>query len=154
MEKQIFDIIYSEAKNNGISIEHLQLKENKLNYSVYYFTSLICNIKISKNSRYLTFDNKYLPLFETKYKISTVNSDQTHIRVHFDTLDNIKDIAESIVTIINSVSVPCTFDICSRYMQCSDEMKCIHPDKQHAKECSYKKKLEKGIVFYGKNRNI
>lgn len=46
------------------------------------------------------------------------------------------------------------FDCCHRYMECSDEKKCTCPDYLYSKGCTYRKKLEKGIVFFGKNRNI
>lgn len=46
------------------------------------------------------------------------------------------------------------FDCCSRYMECSDSLKCVNPDYLHSKGCSYRKKLESGIIFFGKNRNI
>lgn len=47
-----------------------------------------------------------------------------------------------------------SFDCCSRYMQCSDALKCVNPHPEVYKYCKYKNKLKKGIVYYGKNRNI
>ncbi len=47
-----------------------------------------------------------------------------------------------------------TFDCCSRFEKCSDALRCIHPDPLFAAGCSYRKKLNQGIVFCGKNRNI
>ena len=46
------------------------------------------------------------------------------------------------------------FDCCSRYMECSDSLKCVNPDYLHSKGCTYRKKLESGIIFFGKNQNI
>lgn len=46
------------------------------------------------------------------------------------------------------------FDCCHRYMECSDKIQCTCPDYLYSKGCTYRKKLEKGIVFFGKNRNI
>lgn len=46
------------------------------------------------------------------------------------------------------------FDCCAEYLKCSDAMKCCHPIRQRGLLCSYRKKLEKGIVYYGKNRNV
>jgi hypothetical protein len=45
------------------------------------------------------------------------------------------------------------FGCCSRYGQCSDEKKCVQPDRDLARGCSYKRNLENGRIFYGKNRN-
>lgn len=46
------------------------------------------------------------------------------------------------------------FGCCSRYVACSDNKKCIHPDVLHSKGCEYRKNLEAGKIFYGKNKNI
>lgn len=46
------------------------------------------------------------------------------------------------------------FGCCSRYIECSDVMKCINPDKKMARGCQYKVNLESGKIFYGKNKNI
>lgn len=43
---------------------------------------------------------------------------------------------------------------CSRYNACSDAKKCIHPDLFYARICSYRKNLEAGRIFYGKNCNV
>lgn len=44
------------------------------------------------------------------------------------------------------------FGCCSRYEKCSDNKKCIHPNKLYAKACQYRENLEAGRIFYGKNR--
>ena len=64
-------------------------------------------------------------------------------------LDDIKEVLQSI---LNSMSKD--FSCCSRYMECSDARACVHPDKDVALGCHYRKVLSNGQVFYGKNRNI
>lgn len=49
---------------------------------------------------------------------------------------------------------PDSFDCCSRYMQCSDNLECVNPHAEVSRYCRYKTKLKKNIVFYGKNRTI
>ncbi|MCI6831019.1 MAG: 3'-5' exoribonuclease [Clostridiales bacterium] len=46
------------------------------------------------------------------------------------------------------------FDCCSRYEQCSDAKQCIHPDQTFAGGCRYRQRLRKGIIYYGRNRNV
>ena len=46
------------------------------------------------------------------------------------------------------------FGCCSRYISCSNEKQCVHPDVLHSKGCIYRKNLESGKIFYGKNKNI
>lgn len=43
---------------------------------------------------------------------------------------------------------------CSRYVECSDAMKCIQKDDSISSVCYYKKNLESGRIFYGKNKTI
>ena len=47
-----------------------------------------------------------------------------------------------------------TFACCNSFMQCSDAKQCIHQDDRFYNGCYYRKNLEAGKVFYGKNRNI
>ncbi|WP_024833808.1 hypothetical protein [Ruminiclostridium josui] len=47
-----------------------------------------------------------------------------------------------------------SFDCCSSFMKCSDEWACVYADHPLFTGCTYRKKLESGICFYGKNQNI
>ncbi len=47
-----------------------------------------------------------------------------------------------------------SFDCCSSFRKCSDALECIHKGNPLYDGCTYRKKLESGIVFYGKNCNI
>lgn len=47
-----------------------------------------------------------------------------------------------------------SFACCARYEQCSDAKKCIHANQLYSKACEYRKNLESGKIFYGKNKNI
>lgn len=47
------------------------------------------------------------------------------------------------------------FGCCSKYNVCSDNKKCVHKNKFYASCCCwYYGNLDKGNIFYGKNRNI
>lgn len=46
------------------------------------------------------------------------------------------------------------FGCCSRFNECSDYKKCVHKNKLFAYGCLYRRNLESGKIFYGKNRNI
>ena len=49
---------------------------------------------------------------------------------------------------------PKEWDCCSRYLECSDARKCVHPDPSFALACGYRKILASGKIYYGENRNI
>ena len=46
------------------------------------------------------------------------------------------------------------FGCCGRYIDCSDNNKCTHPNKLYARACQYRENLENGLIFYGVNKNI
>ena len=47
------------------------------------------------------------------------------------------------------------FGCCSKYLECSDQKKCLHENSFYHKVCCwYRKSLDKGRIFYGENRNI
>lgn len=50
--------------------------------------------------------------------------------------------------------IPKDFSCCSHYAECSDAKRCIHPDKNFALGCFYRKQMVRGKIFYGENRNI
>ncbi len=47
-----------------------------------------------------------------------------------------------------------SFGCCSRFNDCSDARECVHENKLYACACSYKRHLDNGEIFYGKNKNI
>lgn len=61
---------------------------------------------------------------------------------------------EILVTLYDKALESDGFDCCSHYQECSDLCHCVHPDIMFAGQCSYRKKLKSGVVFFGKNRNI
>lgn len=48
----------------------------------------------------------------------------------------------------NYVPKAAGFACCSRYEECSNSKKCIHPNRLYAKACQYRKNLEVGHIFY------
>lgn len=45
------------------------------------------------------------------------------------------------------------FGCCSKFIECSDAKKCLHSEPIYSKSCAYRKNLEAGRIFYGKNKN-
>ena len=43
------------------------------------------------------------------------------------------------------------FGCCGKYAECSDARKCLHNNTFYAKACYYRKNLDAGRIFYGKN---
>lgn len=54
----------------------------------------------------------------------------------------------------NYTSKAASFGCCSMFIECSDAKRCIHENKLYSKACAYRKNLEAGRIFYGKNKTI
>lgn len=54
----------------------------------------------------------------------------------------------------NYTSKASSFGCCSMFIECSDAKRCIHENKLYSKACAYRKNLEAGRIFYGKNKTI
>ena len=46
------------------------------------------------------------------------------------------------------------FGCCSKYIECSNQRKCIHVNQLYSTACLYRKNLEANRIFYGINKNI
>ena len=57
------------------------------------------------------------------------------------------------VSIQSAVNSPDSFGCCSSYRACSDAKTCIIPDRDYSANCLYRRNLEAGRIFYGKNAN-
>ena len=79
--------------------------------------------------------------------------------IRFETTEVLKIVQDNINIIKNTYSVfmlesdDDMFGCCSSYMECSDKKRCIK-DNDFSRNCYYRKNLEMGKIFYGKNRNI
>ncbi len=47
-----------------------------------------------------------------------------------------------------------SFSCCDKFTKCSDAKKCVHENKLYSTACTYRRNLENGRIFYGKNRNV
>ena len=54
----------------------------------------------------------------------------------------------------NYTSKAGSFACCARYEECSDAKRCTHPNQLYSTACAYRKNLDSGKIFYGKNKNI
>jgi len=139
------------------SEENSEIKYNKGYITVWLFKSAVLKIKEMKSKTRIEIAKQYLEYFslsseEVKYTKSEPNWGKIVLN---------KKVLDKVLSNINEVYEQCyleenaeTFGCCSRYMECSNNKKCIHPDLKFAKGCKYKKHLETGKIFYGKNRNI
>ena len=155
-QEEILPLFRKIQEERSISMDDVHFKECASYYSLYFKTFLAFQLKLGKSKSYIAAPSsivKELPPDESYYQIPS-NRDFTRIPLESAHLSEAQ--LDAIHGIILSTIDRCQkeFDCCSRYEACSDAKHCIHPDRKFSIGCGYRKILESGIVFYGKNRNI
>ena len=145
--------IEKELSSQPSFLKFINLSENKDgSVSIKAKSYLVAKIVPKPKSINLEFRAKYLPLFP-QLNAKTFNKEFS--RVVFSSIDEIVSLSytlsEIAIDILSEVGGE-NFGCCSRYEACSDAKQCIHPDKLFARACSYRRNLEQGRIFYGKNR--
>ena len=100
---------------------------------------------------------QYLPKDALQLERTKSDKDNGNIRIRFrnNSLNLIKYVEKHVKFCLdNYVSKADRFACCSLYEKCSDAKKCLHENLLYSKACFYREQLEKGHIFYGKNRNI
>lgn len=94
-----------------------------------------------------------------EFIIDNLKSQPTFTRVLISEVQDLKNFIDYIFGFtekyVDKIYIPeYTFGCCHEYMKCSDAKHCVSTDYLYSKGCTYRTKLESGIIFYGKNRNI
>lgn len=143
-------------KNNKIT-----LNENISNYSFLTFKQILLRYTPKKTKH--TIEIRYLndeQLNNIRNKFQNVRykyGDDLYIYIDIDKPEDINLLKQEILDIhkylfLNEAVE--TFGCCSRYIECSDNKKCLCNDLIFRLGCQYKKNLEAGRIFYGKNKTI
>lgn len=160
IERHVKACIEELSKDNNFfdpTIKRYELRLNKGCETILLCNSAVIRVKQLKNKEiHLELSKKHLDLFGLQNEVKYTKSEVNWGKLLFD-----ESVATQIINNIKAVFERCyadtsveSFGCCSRYNECSDAMKCIHPDIKVAKGCCYKIHLENGRIFYGKNRNI
>jgi hypothetical protein len=126
---------YSLSLGGGTFLKTKQMKDT---YRLYVKDSIIDELNIS-------------PFVEIK----KLSSDPDFTSLNFlERNDEYYKIIEICVdNAIKTFQPSNMFACCDLYKACSDEKKCIHRDRLYSKGCWYRRNLENGKIFYGKNKN-
>lgn len=144
---------------NNLDLSLLSFKpgEKSSSYSSILFgSSLLCRIRYSDKQKYLGIPRRFSSLLPEGTPTRTTNSDKDYMRIPLETADELLRYSDCLGRILQEIinAIPKGFDCCSRFQQCSDVFRCIHPNKEIALNCGYRSILANGRVFYGKNRNV
>lgn len=160
-EQKSFELLYPELKDilfDAPVEAGILIFEELSNYSSVYFldsNELFFRIRIRKKSRYLMISQEFEDTLPDGAVVSRTKADENSIRIAIQSYEDILKYVETLRTILSRLCRRhCEIGCCSRYVQCSDAGKCIHPDPKFALSCWYQQNLRDGKIFYGKNKNI
>lgn len=129
---------------------------NLKTYSSVMYNSFTCfRIKLRGKQHYISFPALFRDL-ATDFDSLKREPDGKYYRVSVDENHPVMDYKQFLCKIAGETinRFPKEWDCCSRYEACSDAGHCIHPDKTFSLGCGYRKILNSGRIFYGKNRNV
>lgn len=112
---------------------------------------------IRKKSRYIELHNSMLDIISTEIPIEkSLSTEVKYFRVNIDQTYPVQNYIDLLMAVTKATldRWPKEWDCCSRVEKCSDQKACVHPDKEFSLKCGYRKILNSGRIFYGKNRNI
>ena len=142
----------------------LEVSKNKDGtISVKAKSFLVAKVKLTRKTKFFEIRTKNIENFENF--ISTNNMESScsitqlgeWSRIAVKSVDDVLAFASPmsiIYMLILSEYGGESFGCCARYAECSDKKKCTNPDKMMSFACAYKKNLEAGRIFYGKNKTI
>ena len=140
----------------GIDPERLTFSPKSEYSSVFLSNFTVFRLRIRKNAHYILIPTLFADLIPSDIPHKVSASMPKYIRVPVDKQHPVESYHDLLVSVTReSVNrYPTEWDCCSRYMECSDAKKCVHPDKAFALGCGYRKVLQSGRIFYGSNRNV
>lgn len=100
-------------------------------------------------------DRFYIPDWNFNYDKQDSFKDFRRIKsITLDILSLIKDDILKLCEEFLMLGSTLTYDCCHLYNECSDYKYCVREDQQRAHLCTYRRKLNNGIIYYGINRNV
>lgn len=152
----IFPRLRIAAEEMGANAEDVKIVHNEDYSSVWYGPLLAFRLRLRKKTHYIEvpMDSRdtvqgIAPLIEQR----EMSGGFWRVKLG---AEPVSDHADALAVVLQDAinRLPKEWDCCSRYMECSNARRCVHPDPSFALACGYRKKLVKGIIFYGENRNI
>lgn len=130
-----------------------KLEEKPSFYSVIWFRQLAA--RILKVPSAIEFKAAFISSPEA-YGLPYQRMSTGNVRFSLSSLDDVTKLSSLFVSVHNSLkdSAPVdSFGCCSSFTECSDALACLHPKDYLYLGCMYRKNLESGRIFYGKNCN-
>lgn len=167
MEEKILEILNNII--NNISDEVIpQIEREKVTFNVnknssvsfMVFKNIFLKITFQKARMFIEIrklDCVNLEKMSKEFEEIKYKENELYIKIYIKDIEDINKIdyeLKEIYKYLYSNEPVDTYGCCSRYIECSNALKCTNPDKKLARGCQYKSNLEAGKIFYGKNKNI
>ncbi len=147
--------VKSQLKNEEGYSRYIDAAKNKSYCSLKAKNFLVARIKQKRGSVIIEYKSKYDKYFEG---VEIQHLNDGYSRIVMPSIDSVDSVAYSLgsvaVDMLSEGASGESFGCCGRFVACSDAGKCLHPDKLFAIACSYRRHLEAGRIFYGKNCNV
>lgn len=113
-------------------------------------------LKLRGKQQYILLPMVFSDLLEGDFHSAPLPSEGKYLRLPVDDRHPISSYKNFLIRVAGETvnRYPKEWDCCSLYQQCSDVKACVLEDKELALRCGYRKILNSGRIFYGKNRNI
>lgn len=152
----IEDAMRHSAATQGSLEELVRIEPNQTYTTVFFYNLTAFRLKLQGNHRYISIPRIFRNLIPADYPVKETASDPKYVRVTIDSAHPVESYAPFLILLVGECvnRYPKGWSCCSRYEACSDAKVCVHPEKIFALECGYRRVLNSGRIFYGKNRNI
>lgn len=121
--------------------------------AVYFYKVHAFSIEYSpkKEKFKIAFSPAYQDLLPPSVKLEEAKSTNA-VRIEIASAEELHALDKIIIKIFENAA---TKDIgcCSRYLECSDARHCVNPSSDISLHCAYRQNLNKGLIFYGENKN-
>lgn len=144
------------AQEMGANIADIKIIHNQDYSSVWYGSLLAFRLRLRKNTRYIEVPLDSRGAVQELAPLSAQKEMSGGFwRVSLGA-ESVREHADALVKVLQNAidRMPKDWDCCSRYMECSNAKRCVHPDPSIGLKCGYRKILASGRIFYGENRNI
>lgn len=162
LKNEINNIISSVCESQEVDTKYVACREIKNGYSVWIREP----IDLKDNCRVfsITIKNKSTPIYSVEIiqkRIDSVpipdgatlddSSQKPIVLFPFDNSHIRQYLTDVLAYSLKHFEPSEKFGCCGKYVECSDSKKCLHCNTFYAKACYYRKNLDAGRIFYGKN---
>lgn len=140
----------------GVDEQNVYLKELKSTVAIYMYDSNAFNIILNGKTQCIKTTAKAAMDYANSIRCATVKRDALFVPLSCGEEDR-----DAVVSMVNAVYASkrdsvsnVEFGCCNDFNLCSDAKRCLKESDPFYLGCQYRKNLEAGRIFYGKNRNI